>query len=91
MNWPEDFLDAHERHWEDAELLFGNRRWANADHLYGLAAECGLKALWAFDNRQTAGPSPARPRGSSLGSGGAACPRRKDRPAGHIAQSEPFS
>jgi HEPN domain-containing protein len=46
MNWPEDFLDAHERHWEDAELLFGDRRWANADHLYGLAAECGLKALW---------------------------------------------
>ncbi len=40
-----DFLDAHERHWEDAELLFANQRWANADHLYGLAAECGLKRL----------------------------------------------
>ena len=40
-----DFLDAHNRHWEDAELLFSASRWANADHLYGLAAECGLKRL----------------------------------------------
>jgi len=45
-----DFLDAHERHWEDAERLFQAQRWANADHLYGLAAECGLKRLMrAFD------------------------------------------
>lgn len=40
-----DFLDAHERHWSDAECLFQGQRWANADHLYGLAAECGLKRL----------------------------------------------
>jgi hypothetical protein len=40
-----DFLDAHERHWDDAEHLFGISRWANADHLYGMAAECGLKRL----------------------------------------------
>lgn len=40
-----DFLDAHERHWDDAERLFQAQRWANADHLYGMAAECGLKAL----------------------------------------------
>lgn len=40
-----DFQDAHIRHWEDAELLFQSERWANADHLYGVAAECGLKAL----------------------------------------------
>ncbi len=40
-----DFLDAHERHWHDAELLFMAERSANADHLYGLAAECGLKRL----------------------------------------------
>ena len=42
---PTDFLDAHERHWQDAELLLANQRWANADHLYGMAAECGLKRL----------------------------------------------
>lgn len=42
-----DFLDAHDRHWDDAELLFNAKRWANADHLYGLAAECGLKRLMA--------------------------------------------
>ena len=40
-----DFLDAHDRHWKDAELLFNAKRWANADHLYGLAVECGLKQL----------------------------------------------
>ncbi|SER63806.1 SAM-dependent methyltransferase [Giesbergeria anulus] len=42
---PADFLDAHQRHWDDAEHLFQNERWANADHLYGMAAECGLKRL----------------------------------------------
>lgn len=40
-----DFLDAHKRHWEDAELLKNQKRLANADHLYGIAAECGLKRL----------------------------------------------
>ncbi|KXW57997.1 hypothetical protein [Ferrovum myxofaciens] len=40
-----DFLDAHERHWNDAEKLFSAGRYANADHLYGMAAECGLKRL----------------------------------------------
>ncbi len=40
-----DFLDAHNRHWDDAELLLAQKRLANADHLYGLATECGLKRL----------------------------------------------
>ena len=40
-----DFLAAYERHRRDAEILFEEERWANADHLYGLAAECGLKYL----------------------------------------------
>lgn len=40
-----DFLDAHERHWDDAERLFNAERYANAGHLYGMAAECGLKRL----------------------------------------------
>lgn len=42
---PADFLDAHARHWDDAEYLYADARWANADHLYGFAAECGLKRL----------------------------------------------
>ena len=45
MPHTDDFADAHRRHWEDAELLFKYERWANADHLYGLSAECGLKAI----------------------------------------------
>lgn len=40
-----NFLDAHHRHFEDAERLFAASRWANADHLFGLASECGLKCL----------------------------------------------
>ena len=40
-----DYVDAHRRHWADAELLFGCERWPNADQLYGYSAECGLKAV----------------------------------------------
>nr|VFJ70760.1 MAG: hypothetical protein BECKFW1821B_GA0114236_11973 [Candidatus Kentron sp. FW] len=40
-----DFFDAHHRHWRDAEWLFESGWLANADHLYGIAAECGLKCL----------------------------------------------
>ncbi len=40
-----DFADAHHRHLKDADTLYSAQRWANADHLYGLSAECGLKAL----------------------------------------------
>lgn len=28
MKMTTDFLDAHKRHWEDAELLFTAARWA---------------------------------------------------------------
>lgn len=45
MPRPADFLDAHRRHWGDAELLFAESRWANADQMYGFSAECGLKAV----------------------------------------------
>lgn len=45
MKHPADFADAHRRHWDDAEMLFGHGRWANADQLYGFSAECGLKAV----------------------------------------------
>jgi len=48
----DDFTDAHDRHWRDAEYLsgfvsrlLGFASLANADHLYGLSAECGLKAV----------------------------------------------
>jgi len=40
-----DYRDAAERHWEDADPLFADSRMANADHLFGLSAECGLKAV----------------------------------------------
>lgn len=40
-----DFDDSCQRHWDDAEILFTNDRWANADHLYGFSAEGALKCL----------------------------------------------
>jgi hypothetical protein len=40
-----DYLDAAERHWEDAQCLLAHNRLANADHLIGFSAECALKAV----------------------------------------------
>jgi hypothetical protein len=62
-----DFLDAHYRHWEDAETLFVSSRLANADHLYGVAAECGLKSLMIvfgmqIDPNKEGTPTDARDR-----------------------------
>ena len=48
-----DFLDAHRRHLRDADYLFSASRLANADHLYGMAAECGLKRLMMAFGMQT--------------------------------------
>lgn len=40
-----DFYDAAKRHFEDAEHLFLANKYANADQLFGLSAECALKAI----------------------------------------------
>ena len=42
---PIDFCDAAQRHWEDAGYLLADARPANADQLFGLSAECALKAI----------------------------------------------
>ncbi len=39
----ENYWDAYQRHKQDGRDLLARARWANADHLIGLAAECGLK------------------------------------------------
>jgi hypothetical protein len=39
------FDEAARRHWSDASLLRDNKRWPNADQLFGFAAECALKAV----------------------------------------------
>ena len=43
----DDFQNASERHLQDAKLLFAQapKRLANASHLFGLSAECSLKAI----------------------------------------------
>lgn len=43
----DDYQDASERHLHDAELLFSQapKRLGNASHLFGLSAECSLKAI----------------------------------------------
>ena len=40
-----DYSDAAKGHWEDAAYLWEASRLANADHLFGLSAECSLKAV----------------------------------------------
>jgi hypothetical protein len=61
-----DFLDAHERHWEDAILLDSqpapdrDKRLASADQLLGFSAECGLKRIMKyFGMQQDASGRPA--------------------------------
>ena len=58
MPHPVDFTDAHYRHWEDAELLYDNNRWANADQSYGFSAECGLKAVMVILGMQIGDTGP---------------------------------
>ena len=41
----ENFQAAARRSSKDADLLYENSRLGTADHLYGLAAECALKAI----------------------------------------------
>lgn len=53
-----DFFNAFDRHFDDAELLFNHQRLANASQLYGLAAECGLKALMTKFGMPLSGSSP---------------------------------
>lgn len=53
-----DFSDAYTRHSRDAETLFASNRLANADHLFGLAAECGLKSLMAKFGMELDGDRP---------------------------------
>lgn len=40
-----NFYDAALRHLGDANYLFADQRFANADQLYGQSAECALKAV----------------------------------------------
>lgn len=40
-----DFADAGYRHFDSASLLFSQGHLANASHLFGLTAECVLKAF----------------------------------------------
>lgn len=47
------FTEAANRHAKDAELLDSSSRTSNANHLWGMAAECALKAVL----RALAGPA----------------------------------
>lgn len=56
-----DFRDASARHLRDGALLLERLRWPGADHLFGLSAECSLKAVMeALGMKMTAdGGAPA--------------------------------
>lgn len=40
-----DYYDAAQRHWDDANHLLSNTSLPNSDQLFGLSAECALKAI----------------------------------------------
>lgn len=40
-----DYYDAAQRHWDDANHLLKDTRLSNSDQLFGLSAECALKAI----------------------------------------------
>ena len=61
VDHPADYLNAHFRHWRDAELLLQAKRWSNADQLYGFSAECGLKAVMKA-NGMTVDPTTGVPK-----------------------------
>lgn len=42
---PTDYSDSANRHWNDGCYLYADNRLANADQLFGLSAECALKAV----------------------------------------------
>lgn len=48
-----DYPDAANRHRNDADLLLESKRLPNADQLYGLAAECALKAVLTWLGMET--------------------------------------
>jgi hypothetical protein len=45
MPIPEDYPNAADRYWSDANTLFQGGRFATADHLFGVSTECALKAV----------------------------------------------
>lgn len=49
------YQDAAKRHWDDAVFLHDDRRAANADQLFGLAAECALKEVMVSLGASTTG------------------------------------
>lgn len=48
-----DFHHSSIRHFRDAEFLYNGARIPNAGQLYGISAECGLKALLVSFGLQT--------------------------------------
>jgi hypothetical protein len=45
MPMTENFSNAASRSWRDANFLLQDARLATADHLFGVSAECALKAV----------------------------------------------
>ncbi len=61
-----DFRDASERHFNDGELLLSKNRLANADHLFGISAECSLKAVMVALGMATSKAGTPRDRGHKV-------------------------
>ena len=55
-----DFFDANARHHLDADFLFDNQRWANADHLYGLSRAPSYQKQPSVSSIRIPQPNPSR-------------------------------
>lgn len=47
---PVSYFESARRHFHDAGVLLGGNRSANAGQLFGIAAECGIKAILVASN-----------------------------------------
>lgn len=52
-HFPVDYVESARRHIQDAQILMGANRQANAGQLLGISVECGLKALLIFCGVET--------------------------------------
>lgn len=62
VDYSDAYIDAARRHSDDANFLFKHSRLASADHLFGLAAECALKAVMANLGMEMDSDRPSDPK-----------------------------
>lgn len=60
MTTEDHYASAARRHYDDARYLCKRKRWPNADHHLGFAAECALKSLLLRYTEASMNPKPPK-------------------------------